>query len=109
MLLPLIQTSPISKEEIIERWRSFRGLPQELGLPSAPEHFIQYFDEDNRPQVILDRDYENGMGVSFGRLREDTLFDYKFVGLSHNTIRGAAGGAVLLAELLTAQGYIEAK
>ena len=98
-----------SKEEIIERWRGFRGLPQELGLPSAPEHFIQYFDEDNRPQVILDRDYENGMGVSFGRLREDTLFDYKFVGLSHNTIRGAAGGAVLLAELLTAQGYIEAK
>ena len=98
-----------SKEEIIKRWREFKGLPQELKLPSAPEHFIQYFEEDNRPQAVLDRDYEHGMGVSFGRLREDTLFDYKFVGLSHNTIRGAAGGAILLAELLTAQGYIETK
>ena len=98
-----------SKEEIIERWRAFKGLPQELELPSAPKHFIQYLDEDNRPQVALDVNYENGFGVSLGRLREDTVFDYKFVGLSHNTVRGAAGGAVLIAELLKAQGYITAK
>ena len=98
-----------TKEQIIEKWRSFPGLPQELNLPSAPKHFIQYLEEDNRPQVALDVNYENGFGVSFGRLREDTVFDYKFVGLSHNTIRGAAGGAVLIAELLTAQKYIEAK
>ena len=98
-----------TKEQIIEKWRSFSGLPQELGLPSAPKHFIQYLEEDNRPQVALDVNYENGFGVSFGRLREDMVFDYKFVGLSHNTIRGAAGGAVLIAELLTAQKYIEAK
>ena len=98
-----------TKEQIIEKWRSFSGLPQELNLPSAPKHFIQYLEEDNRPQVALDVNYENGFGVSFGRLREDTVFDYKFVGLSHNTIRAAAGGAVLIAELLTAQKYIEAK
>ena len=98
-----------TKEQIIEKWRSFSGLPQELNLPSAPKHFIQYLEEDNRPQVAPDVNYENGFGVSFGRLREDTVFDYKFVGLSHNTIRGAAGGAVLIAELLTAQKYIEAK
>ena len=98
-----------TKEQIIEKWRSFSGLPQKLNLPSAPKHFIQYLEEDNRPQVALDVNYENGFGVSFGRLREDTVFDYKFVGLSHNTIRGAAGGAVLIAELLTAQKYIEAK
>lgn len=98
-----------TKEQIIEKWRSFSGLPQELNLPSAPKHFIQYLEEDNRPQVALDVNYENGFGVSFGRLREDTVFDYKFVGLSHNTVRGAAGGAVLIAELLTAQKYIEAK
>ena len=98
-----------TKEQIIEKWRSFSGLPQELNLPSAPKHFIQYLEEDNRPQVALDVNHENGFGVSFGRLREDTVFDYKFVGLSHNTIRGAAGGAVLIAELLTAQKYIEAK
>ena len=98
-----------TKEQIIEKWRSFSGLPQELNLPSAPKHFIQYLEEDNRPQVALDVNYENGFGVSLGRLREDTVFDYKFVGLSHNTIRGAAGGAVLIAELLTAQKYIEAK
>ena len=98
-----------TKEQIIEKWRSFSGLPQELNLPSAPKHFIQYLEEENRPQVALDVNYENGFGVSFGRLREDTVFDYKFVGLSHNTIRGAAGGAVLIAELLTAQKYIEAK
>ena len=98
-----------SKEEIIEKWESYSGEPQRLGLPSAPKQFMKYFEEDNRPQTALDRDYENGMGVTLGRLREDTLFDYKFVGLSHNTKRGAAGGAVLLAELLTAKGYIEAK
>ncbi len=98
-----------TKEEILERWKAFKGAPQELELPSAPKQFIQYFEEDNRPQPKLDRDYENGMGVSLGRLREDTLFDYKFVGLSHNTVRGAAGGAILLAELLTAKGYITEK
>ena len=76
---------------------------------SAPEHFIQYLEDDNRPQVALDVNYENGFGVSMGRLREDTVFDYKFVGLSHNTVRGAAGGAVLTAELLTAKKYITAK
>lgn len=98
-----------TKEEIIKRWREFKGIPQELELPSAPKNFIQYLEEDNRPQVALDVNYENGFGVSLGRLREDTVFDYKFVGLSHNTVRGAAGGAVLIAELLKAQGYITAK
>jgi aspartate-semialdehyde dehydrogenase len=98
-----------SKEEILKAWKEFKGLPQELNLPSAPKQFIQYLEEDNRPQVQLDVNYENGMGISVGRLREDTVYDYKFVGLSHNTVRGAAGGAVLIAELLTAQGYIEAK
>lgn len=98
-----------TKEEILERWRSFEGEPQKLDLPSAPKPFIRYFEEDNRPQPVLDRDYQKGMGVSFGRLREDTIFDYKFVGLSHNTVRGAAGGAILLAELLTAKEYITAK
>ena len=98
-----------TKEEILERWAAFKGLPQELDLPSAPKQFIQYFEEDNRPQPVLDREYENGMGISFGRLREDKIFDYKFVGLSHNTVRGAAGGAILLAELLTAKDYIQAK
>lgn len=98
-----------SKEEIIDRWNSFSGLPQELGLPLAPKQFLRYMEEDNRPQVALDVDFENGMGISMGRLREDTLFDYKFVGLSHNTLRGAAGGAVLSAELLTAKEYIKKK
>lgn len=98
-----------TKEQIIEKWRSFRGVPQELDLPSAPKQFIQYLEEDDRPQVKLDVNYEHGMGVSFGRLREDSVFDYKFVGLSHNTLRGAAGGAVLIAELLKAQGYITPK
>ncbi|MFR1834026.1 MAG: aspartate-semialdehyde dehydrogenase [Lachnospiraceae bacterium] len=98
-----------TKEQLIEKIRSFKGLPQELKLPSAPEHFMQYLEEDNRPQVSLDVDFENGMGVSVGRLREDTVYDYKFVGLSHNTVRGAAGGAVLCAELLTAKGYIQAR
>ncbi|WFR57996.1 aspartate-semialdehyde dehydrogenase [Anaerocolumna sp. AGMB13025] len=98
-----------TKDEILKAWKEFKGLPQELNLPSAPKQFIQYLEEDNRPQAKFDRDYENGMGVSFGRLREDTVYDYKFVGLSHNTVRGAAGGAVLIAELLKAQGYIAAK
>lgn len=88
---------------------SFKGFPQEENLPSAPKQFIQYLEEDNRPQVKLDVDYENGMGVSIGRLREDSMFDFKFVGLSHNTVRGAAGGAVLCAEALTAKGFIQAK
>ena len=88
---------------------SFKGFPQEENLPSAPKQFIQYLEEDNRPQVKLDVDYENGMGVSIGRLREDSMFDFKFVGLSHNTVRGAAGGAVLCAEALTAKGVIQAK
>ncbi len=94
-----------TKEEILAAWADFKGKPQELGLPSAPEQFITYFEEDNRPQAKLDRDIYNGMGVTVGRLREDTLFDYKFVGLSHNTVRGAAGGAVLIAELLYREGY----
>lgn len=98
-----------SKDEMIERWRNFSGLPQKLNLPSAPKHFIQYLEEDNRPQVVLDVNYERGMGVSVGRLREDSLFQYKFVGLSHNTLRGAAGGAVLIAELLKEMGRIAAK
>ena len=98
-----------TKEQLIQKMVSFKGLPQELDLPSAPKQFIQYLEEDNRPQVALDVDFEHGMGISVGRLREDTVYDYKFVGLSHNTVRGAAGGAILCAELLTAQGYIAAK
>lgn len=97
------------KEEILNRWLHFKGRPQELGLPSAPKQFITYFEEENRPQTKLDRDLERGMGVSAGRLREDSIYDFKFVGLSHNTLRGAAGGAVLIAELLKAEGYIQAK
>ena len=102
------RTKP-SKEQLIEKLVSFKGLPQELNLPSAPEQFIQYMEEDDRPQVTLDVDFGKGMGVSIGRLREDTVYDWKFVGLSHNTVRGAAGGAVLCAELLTEQGYITHK
>ncbi|MBR6275115.1 MAG: aspartate-semialdehyde dehydrogenase, partial [Lachnospiraceae bacterium] len=98
-----------TKEEILDRWKNFKGLPQELKLPSAPEQFITYFEENDRPQAALDRDTEKGMGVCAGRLREDSIYDWKFVGLSHNTKRGAAGGAVLIAELLTAQGKIAAK
>lgn len=98
-----------TKEQLIEKLVTFSGKPQELKLPSAPKQFIQYLEEDNRPQVHMDVNYENGMGISVGRLREDTVYDYKFVGLSHNTVRGAAGGAVLSAELLVALGYIEAK
>ena len=96
-----------TKEELIGKLTAFKGLPQELKLPSAPAQFIQYLEEDNRPQVSLDVDFEKGMGISVGRLREDTAYDWKFVGLSHNTVRGAAGGAILCAELLTAQGYIK--
>lgn len=98
-----------AKEELIDRLVNFKGLPQELDLPSAPKQFIQYLEEDNRPQVALDVDFESGMGVSVGRLRTDAVYDYKFIGLSHNTVRGAAGGAVLCAELLTAKGYIKAR
>ena len=98
-----------TKEQLIEKLVNFKGIPQELELPSAPKQFIQYLEEDNRPQVSLDVDFEHGMGISVGRLREDTVYDYKFVGLSHNTVRGAAGGAALCAELLTAKGYIAAK
>ena len=98
-----------SKEQLLEALAAFRGEPQELNLPSAPKQFIQYLEDDNRPQVALDVNYENGMGVSVGRLRPDTIYDWKFIGLSHNTLRGAAGGAVLCAELLKAKGYITAK
>ena len=98
-----------TKEQLIEKLVNFSGLPQELKLPSAPAQFIQYLEEDNRPQVSLDVNFEHGMGISVGRLREDSVYDWKFVGLSHNTVRGAAGGSVLCAELLTAQGYISAK
>jgi aspartate-semialdehyde dehydrogenase len=98
-----------SKEEILERWSAFEGVPQKLKLPSAPEQFLHYFEEENRPQIKLDRMLENGMAVSIGRLREDTQYDYKFVCLSHNTLRGAAGGAVLLAELLCAEGHLDPK
>ena len=96
-----------SKEEILGLWADFKGVPQELELPSAPKQFIHYFEEDNRPQAKLDRNLEGGMAVSAGRLREDSQYDYKFVCLSHNTLRGAAGGAVLLAELLAAKGYFD--
>lgn len=98
-----------TKEQLVEKLNNFKGLPQELGLPSAPKQFIQVMEEDNRPQVKLDVDYENGMGISVGRIREDTVYDWKFVGLSHNTVRGAAGGAVLCAETLKAKGYITKK
>lgn len=96
-----------SKEEILKKWADFKGKPQILDLPSAPKQFLHYFEEDNLPQTKLQRNLENGMAVSIGRLREDTQYDYKFVCLSHNTLRGAAGGAVLLAELLCAEGYMD--
>ena len=96
-----------TKEQIIDAWENFRGPAQELNLPSAPKQFLHYFTEDDRPQPKLDRNTENGMAVCLGRLREDTLFDYKFACMSHNTLRGAAGGAVLLAELLAAKGYMD--
>lgn len=98
-----------TKEELIEALRSYEGEPQRLALPHAPKHFIQYLEDDNRPQVALDVDFEGGMGVSIGRLRKDSIFDWKFVGLAHNTLRGAAGGAVECAEMLKALGYITKK
>ena len=98
-----------TKEQLIEKLENFKGLPQELNLPSAPKQFIRYMTEDNRPQVTLDVNDENGMGINVGRLREDTIYDWKFVGLSHNTVRGAAGGAVLCAETLVAKKFIAAK
>jgi len=98
-----------SKEEIIDIWNNFSGRPQELSLPHAPKKFLNYFTEDNMPQTKLNRELEGGMAISIGRLREDSQYDYKFVCLSHNTLRGAAGGGVLLAELLCAEGYIEPK
>ena len=96
-----------TKEQILEAWKNFKGVPQECNLPSAPKQFLHYFEEDNRPQAKLDRMIENGMAVSVGRLREDNQYDYKFACLSHNTLRGAAGGAVLLAELLAEKGYFD--
>jgi aspartate-semialdehyde dehydrogenase len=96
-----------SREHIIELWNDYSGLPQQLKLPSAPEKFLQYFDDDSRPQIRTDRNNGNGMSVSIGRLREDSIFDYKFVALSHNTLRGAAGGGVLAAELLAELGYLD--
>ena len=98
-----------TKEQLIGKLENFKGLPQELNLPSAPKQFIRYMTEDNRPQVTLDVNYENGMGINVGRLREDSIYDWKFVGLSHNTVRGAAGGAVLCAETLVAKKFIAAK
>jgi aspartate-semialdehyde dehydrogenase len=97
------------KEELIAKLESFSGVPQQLQLPSAPKQFIRYMTEDDRPQVLADVNYEHGMGVSIGRLRPDTVYDYKFIGLSHNTVRGAAGGGVECAELLKAEGYIAKK
>lgn len=96
-----------TKEEMIEIWNNFKGRAQELELPSAPKQFLNYFTEPDRPQIHSERMLENGMAVSIGRLREDTQYQYKFVCLSHNTLRGAAGGAVLLAELLAAEGYLD--
>ena len=96
-----------TNEQMLEIWKNFKGRPQELELPSAPKQFLNYFTEDNLPQTKLQRGLEHGMAISIGRLREDTQYDYKFVCLSHNTLRGAAGGAVLLAELLCAEGYMD--
>ena len=96
-----------SKEEILKAWKEYSGVPQALELPSAPKQFLNYFEEDDRPQTKLDKILENGMAISIGRLRDDIIFDYKFVCLSHNTLRGAAGGAVLMAELLAAKGYLD--
>ena len=106
-----VENGEIVKREgitiILAAWKNFKGKPQELALPHAPEQFITYFEEDNRPQAAVDRDIYGGMGVTVGRLREDAVYDYKFVGLSHNTLRGAAGGAVLIAELLHREGYFD--
>jgi aspartate-semialdehyde dehydrogenase len=97
-----------TQEQILDCWKKAAGKPQQLKLPSAPVPYLTYFTEDNRPQTKLDRDAGGGMGITIGRLRPDTIYDYKFVCLSHNTVRGAAGGAVLTAELLAAEGYITA-
>ncbi|HHV58705.1 MAG TPA: aspartate-semialdehyde dehydrogenase [Clostridiaceae bacterium] len=104
----IFETKP-SKSDILRAWEEFEGKPQKLGLPNAPKKFIKYLEDESRPQTHLDRDFERGMGITVGRLREDPIFDYKFVCLSHNTLRGAAGGAVLIAELLKAEGYLERK
>ena len=98
-----------SRGQVIDSWRNFQGNPKAANLPSSPKPFLTYFDEEDRPQTRLDRDAGNGMGVTLGRLREDNLFDYRFIALSHNTVRGAAGGAILMAELLAAEGYLQAK
>lgn len=98
-----------TREELIDRLVNYKGFPQEAGLPNAPKQFIQYLEDDNRPQVKLDVDFENGFGISIGRLREDTVYDFKFIGLAHNTVRGAAGGSVLCAESLVEKGYINHK
>jgi aspartate-semialdehyde dehydrogenase len=98
-----------AQDEIIALWNNFKGRAQQLHLPSAPQPFLKYFTEDNRPQTRLDRNLQNGMGIGIGRLRSDNLYDYKFVAISHNTLRGAAGGGVLSAELLKAEGYLQAK
>ena len=99
----------VTKEQILERWANYETEAQRLELPSAPKPFLQYFEDPSRPQTRLDRDFQNGFGVSIGRLREDKIFDWRFVCLSHNTIRGAAGGGILTAELLCRKGYIIAK
>ena len=99
----------VTKEQILERWAHYETEAQRLELPSAPKPFLQYFEDPSRPQTRLDRDFQNGFGISIGRLREDKIFDYRFVCLSHNTIRGAAGGGILTAELLCRKGYIQAK
>lgn len=96
-----------SKEQILKVWKNFSGEPQKLALPHAPKQFLNYFEQDDMPQTRLNRDLEGGMAISIGRLREDTQYDYKFVCLSHNTLRGAAGGGVLLAELLCAKAYMD--
>lgn len=98
-----------TKEQILDDWKNYKGEAQMLNLPSAPKQFITYYEEDNRPQIKDEREIYGGMGITAGRLREDVIFDYKFVGMSHNTLRGAAGGAVLIAELLAKKGYIIAK
>ena len=98
-----------SKDQILSAWKEYAGRPQQLGLPSAPRPFLLYFEDDARPQTRLDRDAGNGQAITLGRLRPDPIFDWRFVGLSHNTVRGAAGGAVLTAELLASDGYLTAK
>ena len=98
-----------SREQVVDSWRNFQGDPRAVNLPSSPRPFLTYFEEEDRPQTRLDRDAGKGMGVTLGRLREDNLFDYRFIALSHNTVRGAAGGAILMAELLAAEGYLQAK